>query len=189
VPDAWQAQAGALLTSHGIATDRVLIGVAPGAAYGSAKQWTPAGVAEVLAGCGPHVAVVLLGSRGDAAAAAAIEGALADLSTGATVRNVIGLTDMPTLVALLARCRALLCNDSGAMHLASVLGVPVVATFGPTDEFATTPMGPHHLLVGNAWCRPCLRRTCPLDHRCMTTIPADDVLRALEPYLRHRSSH
>jgi heptosyltransferase-2 len=67
------------------------------------------------------------------------------------------------------------------MHIAAAAGVPVAAIFGPTDERRTSPL-PHPsmrrtaILVGEAWCRPCLLRTCPIDHRCMTSIGVDRVV-------------
>jgi heptosyltransferase-2 len=65
------------------------------------------------------------------------------------------------------------------MHLAAALGRPVVAIFGPTDERATRPIGPHDVIVGSAFCRPCLLRECPIDHRCMKRISADRVFEAV----------
>jgi heptosyltransferase-2 len=98
--------------------------------------------------------------------------------------DLIGRTDLPALGGILSRCRALVCNDSGAMHFASAIGVPVVAIFGATDEHATSPLGPHMLLTGDAWCRPCLRRECPIDHRCMTSISTDRVVHATVEFTR-----
>ena len=80
-------------------------------------------------------------------------------------------------------------NDSGAMHLAAAVGVPVTAIFGATDERATGPMefggrttaaGGHRVLTAQAFCRPCLLRECPIDHRCMKRIGAEQVLAAVE---------
>jgi heptosyltransferase II len=109
--------------------------------------------------------------------------------------NLIGRTDLPTLAGVLANCRTIASNDSGAMHLAAAVGVSVTAVFGPTDERTTGPLpvrrqGPSTeppapdrgcqqqlaVLTHPVWCRPCLRRECPLDHRCMRGITADRVL-------------
>ena len=76
---------------------------------------------------------------------------------------------------------ALVTNDSGAMHLAAALGVPVTAMFGPTDETATRPLGATRtsVLTHAVWCRPCMLRECPLDHRCMRGIaPTRDRARS-----------
>jgi heptosyltransferase-2 len=81
-----------------------------------------------------------------------------------------------------AACRLYLTNDSGAMHIASALGVPTVAVCGATDHIATGPHGPLARVVREPVdCAPCLLRECPIDHRCMTAVPAGLVARtALE---------
>jgi heptosyltransferase-2 len=70
-------------------------------------------------------------------------------------------------------------NDSGAMHLAAALGRPVVAIFGPTDERATRPLGDHTVVTAPVFCRPCMLRDCPIDHRCMKRISVDEVFEAV----------
>ena len=79
------------------------------------------------------------------------------------------------LVGVLSRCAAFVSNDSGAMHLAAAAGVPVTAIFGPTDERVTAPVGDADVLVHPVFCRPCMLRDCPIDHRCMKGITADVV--------------
>jgi heptosyltransferase-2 len=74
------------------------------------------------------------------------------------------------------------------MHLASALDVPTIAIFGATDEQATAPLGRHTLLTGVAWCRPCLRRECPIDHRCMTTVHPTMVYEAVRAVGRETDS-
>jgi heptosyltransferase-2 len=64
------------------------------------------------------------------------------------------------------------------MHLAAALGVPVVAIFGPTDERVTAPLGHHDILLEQVFCRPCMLRDCPIDHRCMKRISVDRVFNA-----------
>ena len=84
------------------------------------------------------VVAVLIGSPADASAG---RECLEHLGRGVPVINLIGTTDLTTLVGVLSLCRGLISNDSGAMHLAAALGVPVTAMFGPTDETATRPLG------------------------------------------------
>lgn len=156
---------------------------APGAAYGGAKKWSAgsfSAVATDLARSG--IVSVMIGSGGDARAGAEVEAAL---GPGVTVINLIGRTDLPGLAAVLAASRGLVANDSGAMHLAAALGVPVTAVFGPTDETATHPIGraPTRLLTYPVWCRPCMLRECPLDHRCMTGIVPEAVAMAARSLL------
>jgi heptosyltransferase II len=76
-------------------------------------------------------------------------------------------------------------NDSGAMHLAGAVGTRVVAVFGPTNEHRTSPLasGPDApvpvVITHGVFCRPCMLRECPIDHRCMRRIAAREVLEAM----------
>jgi heptosyltransferase-2 len=95
-----------------------------------------------------------------------------------------GETSLGELVGVLAGLRTLVTNDSGPMHLAAALGVPVVAIFGSTDWRETAPVGDGHRLVREpVHCSPCLLRECPIDHRCMRRIPADRVAAEAERVL------
>jgi heptosyltransferase-2 len=192
VPPEWRDRGAGLLAHAGVPAGAPIVGVAPGAAYGAAKQYPPALVARVIARCLAERGAwcVLLGARGDAAAGAEVlrhlgrgDDALASAGGrddgGARVVDLIGATDLPALAGVMAHCASVLCNDSGAMHLAAAIGVHVVVPFGATDEHATAPLGPHAVLTGRAWCRPCLRRECPIDHRCMWTIDSGRVFDAL----------
>jgi len=93
----------------------------------------------------------------------------------------VGKTDLRTLAGVIARCRAFVSNDSGAMHLAGAVGAPVVAVFGPTNEQQTAPLGSHagappaRLAIHQVWCRPCMLRECPLGHMCMRGVSAAEV--------------
>jgi heptosyltransferase-2 len=94
-------------------------------------------------------------------------------------RNLAGETSLREFIDLAAACRIFLTNDSGAMHVASALGVPTVAVFGATDDTTTGPTGPlAHVVREHAECSPCLLRECPIDHRCMTRVTAEHVTRA-----------
>ncbi|MGE3519258.1 MAG: lipopolysaccharide heptosyltransferase II [Vicinamibacterales bacterium] len=169
-PDA-RERGDALLSEAGWTDGHApLIAMAPGAAYGGAKRWPAPAYAELLdALAGDGVRTVLVGARGDMPASAEVR---ATARTGAGAIDLTGRTDLPALAGVLARCRALVTNDSGAMHLAAALGTDVVALFGPTNESETRPLGPvrARVLHTGVWCRPCMLRECPLTHRCMTGI-------------------
>jgi heptosyltransferase II len=76
-------------------------------------------------------------------------------------------------------------NDSGPMHLSAAVGASTLAIFGPTDERATAPLAPHaRILKHPVSCSPCLLRTCPLDHRCMTRMTVDEVFDAAMEMLK-----
>ncbi|HTS74608.1 MAG TPA: lipopolysaccharide heptosyltransferase II, partial [Bryobacteraceae bacterium] len=148
----------------------MVIGVSPGAAFGSAKRWLPerfaAAADRVARETGASVAV--FGSKDERELCASVAAAI-----GARVRNFAGETSLAAFIEMAAACRVYLTNDSGAMHIASALGVPTVAIFGATDDAATGPTGPLARVVRQAVeCSPCLKRECPIDHRCMTGVEA-----------------
>lgn len=158
---------------------RPLVGFAPGAAYGHAKRWPPERVAEVVTKLvrGRGAACVLVGAASDREAGRAVE---SSLPPGVGVLNLIGRTDLRLLIGILAHCDAFVSNDSGGMHLAAAAGISVTAIFGPTNERATAPIGNHDVILSPVFCRPCMLRECPIDHRCMRRISAEEVLRSVE---------
>ena len=175
-------RADALLARHAVTPATRLVGFAPGAAYGHAKRWPPSRVAQVITRVSmeQHATSVLVGAGDDRDAGREIESAL---PKGVTVLNLIGRTDLGQLTGVLARCSAFVSNDSGAMHLAAAAGVPVTAIFGPTDERVTAPLGDHDVIVHQVFCRPCMLRDCPIDHRCMRGITVDAVVKAVSARL------
>ena len=178
------AEADALLARSGAGpAGTPLVGFAPGAAYGQAKQWPPERVAAVAARLVRErgATCVLLGAAHDRPASRAIESWLRVNApdTVGRVIDLVGRTSLGALCGVVARCDAFASNDSGAMHLAAALGRPVVAIFGPTDERATRPLGTHDLVSAPVFCRPCMLRDCPIDHRCMKRISVETVFDAV----------
>ena len=176
-----RAKVDALLVQQGVAPSEPILAIAPGSIWGT-KRWLPAGFAEVVREA-PRLGVraVLTGSPDEAALCREV----AHLAGGG-VPVLAGTTGMPELVALLARAKALVSGDSGPGHVASAVGTPVVAIFGPTvPAFGYTPWGERNVIVEHLGlvCRPCDAhgpQVCPLGHhRCMTEIGAADVLFAL----------
>jgi heptosyltransferase-2 len=158
-----------------------VVGVSPGAAYGAAKRWLPErfgeSAARLAAECDGSVAVF-----GSAAEKSLCE----EVARVAGCRNFAGATTLRAFIDMTAACRLFLTNDSGAMHVASALGVLSVTVFGPTDESATGPLGPAARLVREPVdCAPCLLRECPIDHRCMTRVTASHVVLTAEALLRN----
>ncbi|HEY3841040.1 MAG TPA: lipopolysaccharide heptosyltransferase II, partial [Bryobacteraceae bacterium] len=144
-----------------------VIGVSPGAAYGSAKCWIPARFAESAAAlAAPRGATVaLFGSSGDATACNDVADALKRYSV--PVINLAGQTTLRQFIDMVASCSLFLTNDSGAMHVASAAGVPTVAIFGATSPKTTGPAGPYNAVIQEkVECGPCFKRVCPIDHHC-----------------------
>jgi heptosyltransferase II len=172
--------ASELLLREGHTPGAPVVVLAPGAAYGKAKQWIPSHVAALVARLATErgVTSVLVGSRGDADTVRAITGRLPALGPGRAI-DLVGRTSLEMLAGVLAMADACVCNDSGAMHLAAAVGTRIVATFGPTNEQATRPLAragaQAEVLTHDVWCRPCMLRECPIDHRCMTGITPERV--------------
>jgi heptosyltransferase-2 len=150
-----------------------IIGLSPGAAYGTAKRWLPERFADAANRLARELgaSVAVFGSKDERELCETVRGAVA-----APSRNFAGETTLAEFIELAAACRVYLTNDSGAMHIASALGVPTVAVFGATDDVGTGPTGPLSRVVRESVeCSPCLKRECPIDHRCMTRVEATRV--------------
>jgi len=160
----------------GIEKGDFVLGINPGATYGSAKRWYPdrfAAVARTLADAW-GAKVVITGGPGETAIAADIE---RDLSGDCL--NIAGRTSVRELIALIKRCNFFITNDSGPMHLAASLGVPLVAIFGSTDHTTTYPLSDKAIVVREpVHCAPCMLRECPTDHECMKAVKAETVISA-----------
>lgn len=173
--------ADSLLDEVGTDRGKPLVGLNPGAAFGSAKRWFPERYAEVADRLIEEMGaeVVLLGSSPETAIAARVRECMK-----MTPRFLVGGTSLSTLIGVLARCRLFLGNDSGPMHLSAALGVPLVAVFGSTDEVATGPFSPNAVVIHkHVECSPCLLRECPIDLRCFDRIHAGEVYRAAQRQL------
>jgi heptosyltransferase-2 len=158
------------------------LGVCAGAEYGPAKRWLPERFAGVMRRvseryrCEWH----LLGVGKDAEIGRQIEEGV----SGLEVRNRIGRTSLEELMGVLQELDLLLTNDTGTMHLAAILGVPVVAVFGSTEPLATGPLGEGHRWIRHSVpCGPCFRRECPLDFACMQRVSVEEVAEAVEAAL------
>ncbi len=156
---------------------QTLIGLCPGAEYGPAKRWLPERFAEAAAKITAQSSAqwILFGTKKDAAIGEQIAAAIGDHCV-----NRIGQTTLDQLIDELRRCSLLLTNDTGTMHLATLLGVPVVAVFGSTEPRLTGPLGNGHIILRHhVECSPCFLRECPIDFRCMKAVSADEVAGAV----------
>jgi len=174
-------QAGAQLASAGARAEALRIAVGAGASYGSAKCWPPerfAYVADRLA-AEFDADVILFGTAAETQMTAAIASAMKCPSI-----DLAGKTSIADLPPLLSQCHLFIGNDSGAMHVAAAVGLPVVAVFGPTDPGGTAPVTPRCTIVQEKpYCSPCFLRRCPTDHRCMTRVTPDAVAAAARTWL------
>jgi heptosyltransferase-2 len=181
VSDSARLHAAQVLLDAGSRPHARRIAIGGGASYGSAKCWPPERFAEwanrFLAN--NDADVILFGTAAEAPVSNAIIANMRRKPIDLTGRTVIA--DLP---ALLSQCHLFLGNDSGAMHVAAAVGLPVVAIFGPTDPFGTAPVTPRCTIVQQKpYCSPCFLRRCPTDHRCMKQVTPDMVEAAVNPWL------
>lgn len=184
VPAAVIDAARNLLAAHGWDAARPLVVVAPGAAYGTAKRWLPRHFARLIADLAAQAQArcVLVGSSADAGTTDWVRRLAAEAGVPDVI-DLTGATTLETLAGVMRLARACVSNDSGAMHLAAAVGTPLAALFGPTREYETAPLVRHQgradVLINPVWCRPCMLRECPIDHRCMAGLRPDRVLTAV----------
>jgi heptosyltransferase-2 len=171
------------LRSLGFLDGRPLIGMNPGATYGLAKCWYPDRFGEL----GKRLArewkagILIFGKKEEGLLARKILEYM-----GNDASDLTGKTTLLQLAALLERCRLLLTNDTGTMHVAAAVNAPVVALFGPTDPATTGPWGNNHVVIRkNIPCSPCMRRVCPTGHQCMELITVEEVEEAVNRKLEN----
>ena len=159
--------------------EALTLGLCPGAEYGPAKRWPHFGEAARILSEQHGIRWLIFGT--------AKERELGDQITseiGANAVNLVGQTTLSQLIRELGRCRALLTNDTGTMHLAAHLGVPTIALFGSTEPALTGPIGAGHTVIRHhVECSPCFLRQCPIDFRCMNRITVAEVVNAVERVL------
>ncbi len=161
-----------LLLQHGIDPERYIC-VAPGAQFGGAKRYPAQSYAAILSQLSQQGwDIVILGTAAESEIAASC---VADVQ--GSYWNAAGDTSLSQALALVAKSRLMLCNDSGLMHVAAGLAVPTVTMFGATDPDRTSPSGRFvHVLYEPAACSPCLQRECTVaGHPCMANITPDMV--------------
>ena len=173
VSEEGRCQAEETLSFAGARPMALRIAIGAGASYGSAKCWPPERFADFVNRFRVHTDadVILFGT----AAEQQVSDAIAAGIRGPSI-SLVGKTAIAALPALLSRCQLFVGNDSGAMHVAAAVGLPVVAIFGPTDPHGTAPITPRCTVVQEKpYCSPCFLRCCPIDHRCMASVRPEAV--------------
>jgi heptosyltransferase II len=152
----------------------LIVGINPSATFGSAKQWFPERFARVADRLNKRFGskTIIFGGPNDRELGADI---MKMMKTFAV--DLSGKTTLTEAMALIARCRLFITNDSGLMHIAAALNVAQVAIFGSTNFAATSPWSSRARIVRSALdCSPCLKQQCPFGHRdCMKQISVDKV--------------
>ena len=175
--------------------NRPVLGLNPGATFGSAKRWLPERFAEISNWFlkDTHGGVVIFGGQKEIDITDEIFKLIDPrYRADGSVLNIAGKTNLRELISLISECDVFVTNDSGPLHIAYALRTPMVALFGSTDPILT---GPPPGIAGNGAeiikadipCSPCFERTCKhSDMRCMYSILSDDVFHALQKVLPKR---
>lgn len=174
VPDATN-RAAAVHALHLRSRRRIAV-LCPGAEYGPAKRWPPTHFADLAARfLDSGMQVWIVGSPNDRIAADAVLSAAGDASH--RIRDLTGRTDLGTAIDLLSLAAVVVSNDSGLMHAASAVGVPLVALFGSSSPVYTPPLSPVAKIARiEIACSPCFQRECPLGHfKCLRDLDPDAV--------------
>jgi len=166
-----------LLSERGVEQSVFVLGLGPGAIYGPAKRWP----AQRFAAIGDMAVekwgakIIILGSNKEKDICAKVSEIMNQPSI-----DLCGEVNLGEAMALISRCNLFLSNDSGLMHIASALNVPLVAIFGSTDPSATGPRGARVRVVRHQVdCAPCMLPECPTDFRCMLGIEPQEVWKEL----------
>ncbi len=179
------ADASTLLRQQGVPEGALVVGINPGATYGSAKCWLPERFREVTERLlkDQDLYIVYFGDQ-------ATSSLVREICQGLPPRviNLAGATSLRELVSVINLCDVLLTNDSGPMHVADAVGTPMVALFGSTSEIVTGPYRSGTVIHKHVECSPCYERTCPIDFRCMKRIEADEVYQAIIKALSSKRS-
>ena len=159
-----------------------LLGINPGASYGSAKRWYPKKFADVAINLSSHYDIVIFGGTGENEITSDIEKYL--IEKGVTnYQNLSAQTSITELISQISNLDLFITGDSGPMHLAAAYQIPTVAIFGPTNDKETSQwMNEKSIIVKkNLECQPCMKRVCPLKHhKCMKLLEASDILGAVK---------
>ncbi|MBQ4480607.1 MAG: lipopolysaccharide heptosyltransferase II [Victivallales bacterium] len=172
--------------AFGISKNAQWLAIAPGAAFGPAKQWPTENFAMVAREHIDHGGkVAIIGTAKEAYLAQQIQRIVPK------TLDLTGKTGLDELMSVLQNVDGVIANDSGAMHLAAGLGTRGIALFASTDPVATGPLGaPWELLVATAECRPCFQRSCPwagaIHYRCMRELTPQRVIELLPAILQRK---
>ena len=170
------------LAQLGVQASDLLIGINPGAAYGSAKCWLPERFTHLTQRLLEHTEAKLI-FFGDRAGLPLVEGICEEFPKDRVI-NLAARTTLRELMAYIARCTLFLTNDSGPMHVASALGTPLIVLFGSTSDVATGPYHGGKVIHKRVPCSPCYRRECPIDFRCMKRIEVQEVYETIQESLK-----
>lgn len=173
-----EREAWKLFAKEKIQTKRGLIALVPGAAYGPTRRWPLPYWIELIKRLLKErkESFLILGGKEEEAYLGELQHAFPGESKG-RIHSLVGRTSVPVLAAVLAKCRVLVSNDTGPMHLAAAVGTPSVVLYASTSALWTQPFG-SELIYHKVNCSPCFQRTCPIGYLCLHKITVEEVFQA-----------
>ena len=159
-----------------------LVGINPGAAYGSAKRWPADKFAHLAERLSKDYHIVIFGGKDEEDIAFQIEGRLKEIKCR-DYTNLAGSTSIAELVTSIHYLDIFITGDSGPMHIAAAEQIPTISIFGPTISAETSQWlnASSEIIQKNLECQPCMQRVCPLKHHnCMKMIDVEDVIGVLK---------
>ena len=181
--DATLDKGSRLLENYGITPDDLVIGMNPGARFGSSKCWPPeyfAGLAELIAGKWDCKIMLFIGPGEQD-----LGRRIVNLSRTKIINTGPDNVNLKLLKPLIKRCQLVITNDTGPRHYAVAFGIPVVVIMGPTDpRYTNANLEKTIVLRRNIDCAPCHSNECALHHSCMAEILPQEALQAAEELMR-----
>lgn len=168
-----QKEASRMLKALDLEESQGFVGISPGATYGPSKKWFPERYGELADRMVRNLGaqILIFGSEADKKVASQVR-----QNARVPLVDLTGMTTLAQAMALISRCRLFVTNDSGLMHVAAALRIPLIAIFGSTDPGKTGPLGEICRVVRKPLpCSPCLKADCPEEMRCMNLISVDEV--------------
>ncbi len=166
-----KSQARKILEANGVDLTKKIVAFCPGSTNSRAKRWQAESYAELNDKIQTELKanVILIGAPNELNVSI-------ETAEKSKLKPVIltGKTDLSEATAILSLCDLLVSNDTGPAHVAAALGTKTVVIFGPTNPLTTKPWNAR-IVRRNVECSPCMLRDCPIDHRCMTRISAEEV--------------
>ena len=170
----------------GVPSKKSFIALAPGATYGPAKRWPLPywqDLIQKLLKERKESLLILGGWEEEAYLRPLLEGK--EPKNSNRLHLLAGRTTSTILAAMLSKCKLLVTNDTGPMHVAAAVGTPTVALFGSSSPMWTRPFGiGHEVIYKHLECSPCFQRTCPIGYKCLHAISVEEVYRAVLKKLR-----
>jgi len=169
------------LNKENIKKDKPILGINPGATYGSAKRWYPKEFANIAISLKDKYDIVIFGGPAEKDIAFDIQKEL-DINGMVNYKNLAGLTTIPELINNISNLDLFITGDSGPMHVAAAFKIPSICIFGPTKHTETSQWNNDKTIIvkKDYDCMPCMKRVCPLlekeNHKCMKNIKANDII-------------